>query len=200
MNAPQGVSTRAAQRVATRERLFKASLVEFKRAGLAEADIGAIVESAGVAHGTFFFHFPTKEHLLAELGQREEVRMAGELDRFLATPRDLSETLLEFTRLAAALERRLGVVLFKDLLALYFSPARPELDLWSDHPVITRVVDAFARVAEEHDLPADVDVGNHAMFFAVGLYGLLVIHDRNAARAEILEQFVTSSIRGLGIT
>ena len=62
----------------TRERLLGAALVEFQRAGMAAADTGAIVSAAGVAHGTFFFHFPTKEHVLLELEKREEVRIAGE--------------------------------------------------------------------------------------------------------------------------
>ena len=92
------VTTREAQRLATRERLFRAAVAEFKQTGVADADVAAIVESAGVAHGTFFFHFPTKEHVVAELGQREEVRMAGELERFLAPPRDLKATLAEVVR------------------------------------------------------------------------------------------------------
>ena len=71
--------SREAKRLATRERLFTAAVAEFKRSGMADADVAAIVEAAGVAHGTFFFHFPTKEHVLAELGQREEVRMAAAL-------------------------------------------------------------------------------------------------------------------------
>src|SRR5215510_6177753 len=100
------VTTREAMRLATRERLFEAAVAEFKQSGVSDADVGAIVEAAGVAHGTFFFHFPTKEHVVAELGQREEVRMAAELDRFLVSPRSLEATLHEFVRMTAALERR----------------------------------------------------------------------------------------------
>ena len=39
---------------------------------MAEADVGAIVAAAGVAHGTFYFHFPTKEHVLFELERQAE--------------------------------------------------------------------------------------------------------------------------------
>ena len=55
-------STREAKRLQTRERLLGAAIAEFKRSGMAEADVGAVVNAAGVAHGTFFFHFPTKQH------------------------------------------------------------------------------------------------------------------------------------------
>ena len=46
--------------------------------------------AAGVAHGTFYFHFPTKEHVLLELERREEARVATELARFLEAPHDLT--------------------------------------------------------------------------------------------------------------
>src|SRR3979490_339046 len=88
-------SARGAKRLRTRERLMGAAVAEFKRSGIAEADVGAIVTAAGVAHGTFFFHFPTKEHVLLELEQREEERIAKQLGRFVTSQRDLSSTLKE---------------------------------------------------------------------------------------------------------
>jgi len=193
------VTAREAQRLATRERLFEAAVAEFKRSGMAEADVRAIVSEAGVAHGTFFFHFPTKEHVVAELGQREELRMAGELDRYLAKPHELADSLLEFIRLTVALERRLGTVLFKEMLALFFSPGRSALEVWTDHPVIDRVISEFERARDEGRIDDDVDADNRALFFLLGLYGLLIVHDRNASRAGVLEQFMTTVLRGLGI-
>lgn len=199
MAAKEKVNSRDAQRVATRERVFMAATAEFKQSGMAEADLGVIVAAAGVAHGTFFFHFPTKEHVLAELGQREEVRMAEQLDRFMSKPRDLSTMLIEVTRMTSALERRLGTVLFKELLALYFSPTRPDLDLWADHPLVTRVIEMFESVGDHEKIHDDVDLANNGMFFLLGLYALLITYDRNPARADVLEQFVTTALRGLGL-
>src|ERR1700726_5000979 len=108
------LSAREAKRLQTRERLLGAPIAEFARAGIAEADVSAIVAAAGVAHGTFFFHFPTKEHVLLELEHREEERIAKELGRFVTSQRDLSSTLKEAVHLVMRLERRLGAVLFKD--------------------------------------------------------------------------------------
>ena len=68
-------SAREARRLQTRERILGAAIAEFKLSGMAEADVGAIVAAAGVAHGTFFFHFPSKEHVLFELECREEARL-----------------------------------------------------------------------------------------------------------------------------
>src|SRR5688572_12871178 len=131
-------SARETKRLQTRERLMGAAIAEFKRTGMAEADVGAIVAAAGVAHGTFFFHFPTKEHVLLELEQREEERIAKQLARATGSTHDLSATLGEAVRLVMGLERRLGAVLFKDFLALHFSQTRPA-DESRKHPVIVEV-------------------------------------------------------------
>src|SRR6202023_1837767 len=86
-------SARETKRLQTRERLMGAAIAEFKRGGMADADVGSIVTAAGVAHGTFFFHFPTKEHVLLELERREEARIAKQHDRYVAPARVLSSTL-----------------------------------------------------------------------------------------------------------
>ncbi len=196
---PAKVGAREAQRLATRERVFAAAVAEFRRVGSVEADIGSIVDEAGVAHGTFFFHFPTKEHVLAELGQREEARMAVELERHLATPSALPETLVTVTRLSVALERRLGTILFKEMLALFFAPGRPALEFWTEHPVIDSVIAEFRRASVDLGAADDtVDPENRALFFLLGLYGLLLVQDRDASRAGLLDQFIATVLGGLG--
>src|ERR1700760_4228835 len=119
------LSAREAKRLQTRERLMGAAVAEFTRAGMAEADVSAIVAAAGVAHGTFFFHFPTKEHVLLELERREEERIAKQLDRYVGASHELSSILKEAVRLILGLERRLGANLFQDFLALHFSQTPP---------------------------------------------------------------------------
>jgi AcrR family transcriptional regulator len=201
MTSTERVTAREAKRLATRERLFTAAVAEMVRSGVAAADVGAIVAEAGVAHGTFFFHFPTKEHVLAELGHREEIRMAAELDRYLATPRDLEAALLEVVRMTGSLERRLGRALFNDLLGLYFAPSRPELRLWPDHPFIARVVEEFGRARDRGEIRDDpeVDPANTAIFFLMGFFALLVTEQRPKERRRVLEENVTVLLRGLEV-
>ena len=198
-SSTESAGVREARRLATRERLFTAAVAEFKRSGMASADVSVIVAEAGVAHGTFFHHFATKEHVVAELGEREEARMGAELERFVSTPRELADVLVEVARLAVGLERRLGTVLFKEMLALFFAPARPALELWPDHPVIETVIREFEEARDDGRVDDDVDPRNRAMFFLLGLYGLLITHDRNASRAGVIEQFMTTVLRGLGM-
>jgi AcrR family transcriptional regulator len=55
------------RRVETRERLLAAARTLIAERGIAGLRTEDIVEHAGVAKGTFFSHFPDKEHLLAVL-------------------------------------------------------------------------------------------------------------------------------------
>src|SRR5512139_794855 len=90
---PNSATQREVQRRNTRARLLDAAIVEFQRAGTGSADINAIVKAAGVARSTFYFHFPTKEHVLLELIRRDEQHLAEELGRFLDTRHDLPTVL-----------------------------------------------------------------------------------------------------------
>lgn len=182
----------------TRERLLGAAIAEFKRGGIARADIGAIVAAAGVAHGTFFFHFPTKEHVLLELERREEDRMSAELHRFFATPHDVRATLTKIVEMLDALERRLGSRLFKDFLALHFSTTRQPSEESTDHPVILAVVEELGRARDRGEIPADVDVLNNGVSFLAGLYALLVtLPEDPEIRRPVIDTYLTTYTYGL---
>jgi AcrR family transcriptional regulator len=190
-------SARAAKRLQTRERLMGAAIAEFKRSGMAAADVSAIVAAAGVAHGTFFFHFPTKEHVLLELEHREEERIAKELGRFVTAQRDLSSTLKEAARLVMGLERRLGAVLFKDFLALHFSQTRP-VDESKEHPVIVLVAQQIEGAQDGGRVDPDVNPMNSAVFFLLGLYALLTTTHDWPAQDAMLEDYVARNVRSIG--
>jgi AcrR family transcriptional regulator len=189
-------SARETKRLQTRERLMGAAIAEFKRSGLAAADVGAIVTAAGVAHGTFFFHFPTKEHVLLELERREEGRIAKQLSRYVDSKRDLASTLREAVRLVVGLERRLGAVLFKDFLALHFSQTRP-VDESKEHPVIVMVAREIERAQRSGQVDPDVNPMNSAVFFLLGLYALLTTTHDWPAQGAMLEDYVTRALRSI---
>jgi AcrR family transcriptional regulator len=190
-------SAREAKRLQTRERLMGAAIAEFKRSGMAAADVSAIVAAAGVAHGTFFFHFPTKEHVLLELEHREEERIAKELGRFVTSQRDLSSTLKETARLVKGLERRLGAALFKDFLALHFSQTRP-VDESKEHPVIVLVAQQIEGAQDGGQVDPDVNPMNSAVFFLLGLYALLTTTHDWPAQDAMLEDYVIRNLRSIG--
>ncbi|OBG24541.1 TetR/AcrR family transcriptional regulator [Mycobacterium sp. 852002-51057_SCH5723018] len=191
------LSAREAKRLQTRERLMGAAIAEFARGGMAEADIGAIVAAAGVAHGTFFFHFPTKEHVLLELERREENRIAKQFAQFVKSKHDLVSALNEAVRLVVGLERRLGDQLFNDFLALHFSQTRPQTEDGGDHPLIVLVAQQIAQAQERGEADRHVNPMNSAVFFLLGLYALLVTTNHWPTGHTLLEDYVARTLRSL---
>lgn len=191
------LSAREAKRLQTRERLMGAAIAEFARAGMAEADVAAIVAAAGVAHGTFFFHFPTKEHVLLELEHREEDRIAKQFAHFLKSKHDLVSALNEAVRLVVGLERRLGDRLFNDFLALHFSQTRPQTEDGRDHPLIVLVAQEIAQAQERGETDSDLNPMNSAVFFLLGLYALLITTNHWPTGHTLLEDYVARTLRSL---
>lgn len=192
-------SARELRRLQTRERILGAAVAEFQASGMAGADIGAIVSAAGVAHGTFFFHFPSKEHVLLELERREETRMAAEFASFLEKAHDLATALTELVRLVGSLEQRFGPLLFKELLALHFSPTRPSKDEWSDHPMIVLLLREIERARGHGEVHPEVDAFYSAAFFLLGIYGVLTTTANSQHRDAMLANLVITARRGLEI-
>lgn len=194
---PQG---RQAQRLETRQRVYDAAMAEFKRSGVADADIAAIISAAGVARGTFYFHFPTKEHVLEEIERDLVTRLARDLARFVAAEPDVWATLSEVVRLVLAAESRFGARLFRDVLALHFSQTRPPgFGKPTDHPLVGLVAQQIARAQREGIARVEADPENTALFFLLGFYALLVTnHDSKRARDRVLDEFVANTRHGLG--
>lgn len=192
-------SAREVRRLQTRERILGAAIAEFQASGMAGADVGAIVSAAGVAHGTFFFHFPSKEHVLLELERREETRMAAKFADFLENAHDLATALAELVRLVGSLEQRFGPILFKELLALHFSPTRPTKDEWSDHPMIVLLVREIERARGDGEVHPEVDAFYSAAFFLLGIYGVLTTTANSQHRDAMLANLVITARRGLEV-
>jgi TetR/AcrR family transcriptional regulator, repressor for uid operon len=191
-------TTRETRRLQTRQRILGAAIVEFQRAGMAAADVGTIVDAAGVAHGTFFFHFPTKEHVLLELEAREEARLSADFARFLDGRPTLGATLTEVVELVTSVEDQLGSLLFKDVLALHFSATRPRQDeVWTDHPMIVQLVGEITRARVDGETHRDVDPFCSAVFFLLGVYGVLSTTSAPQPRESMLKELVATALRSL---
>jgi AcrR family transcriptional regulator len=184
----------------TRERLLGAAVGEFRRVGVGKSDVRLIAADAGVAPATFYFHFPTKEHVLIELERREEERMAAELTRFVAQDPALPDVLTKVVAVVAGLEQRLGPLLFRDFLALHFSAARPPEEVWSEHPVIVVVVEVLRRAHADGLIPDDVNPLYTGVFFLVGLYSLMItLPGIEPMREGVLAHYVETQVHGMRI-
>jgi AcrR family transcriptional regulator len=186
------VGVREAQRLQTRARVFDAAVAEFGRSGLAGADVAAIAAAAGVARGTFYFHFPTKEHVLVELERAEEAKIVETLDTRPAAPDDLLSLLTLLVHRVLAAEERLGPVVFKDMLGLHFSATRPIEDELREHPLAGFVIAAIADAQAAGRVSGDADPGELGVIFLTGLFALLAI----GATAS-LDRYVLTIVQGM---
>lgn len=58
---------RQLQKEETRQKLLKASLELFSKNGILNTTTLDIAKGIGVSHGTFFLHFPTRDHLVVQI-------------------------------------------------------------------------------------------------------------------------------------
>jgi AcrR family transcriptional regulator len=191
------VSAREAQRLQTRARLFDAAVAEIGRSGLAGTDVAAIAAAAGVARGTFYFHFPTKEHVLVELVRAEEVKIVAKLGAE-TKPGDLTSMLTLLVRQVLAAEERLGPVVFRDMLGLHFSASRPLEDELGKHPLAEFVIAAIAEAQDAGRVSGDADAAELGVIFMTGLFALLATATTaSQPRAALLDRYVKTIANGM---
>jgi AcrR family transcriptional regulator len=193
-----GAGVREAQRLATRARVFDAALTEIGRSGLAGADVAAIAAAAGVVRGTFYFHFPTKEHVLVELERAEEAKIVARLDTKATEPGELIAMLRLLVREVLAAERRLGPVVFRDMLGLHFSATRPVEDELTEHPVAQYLINVFASAQAAGQVCRDAEPSELGVIFLTGLFALLATGlGPSRPRAALLDRYVTTIVQGM---
>jgi AcrR family transcriptional regulator len=131
-------SLRQAQADDTRARLFAAAAKLFSTRGYHETTVDQIAREAGVAKGTFFVHFATKDAVVSELVAKQvraakrarEHASGGPIDRLRATllalgeqagaSRELSRAVLTATLTNAEVSDRAGAVFHEVLDVMIF--------------------------------------------------------------------------------
>lgn len=161
---------RARKKRDLRERLYTQALSLFRRDGFDAVPVSAICDAAGVAKGTFFNHFPTKDHVLLEWYERLNAAAnaeppAGALpDRLMALANGFFDTTLDDPDLWRAKHQR---------AALNADFRRAELD--SDARTRRVAADLFASAAAAGEIAARPDAQACAELFVAMLSG--TVHD-----------------------
>ena len=146
LRAVEQPTQRERQRAETRERLFQAALEEFRTEGLTNARIERIASAVGVVRGTFYFHFPTKEHVLQELQLRGQERIMEHLEALKPGVDGIPELLEAFVNgLHAGAEVVADAKLMRDTLALYVSDPMDG----REHSPLVEVAAAVIAAAQE---------------------------------------------------
>ena len=189
---------REAQRIETRERLLEVSVAEFQRNGFGNTDIASIAERAGVSRGTFYFHFPTKDEVLAELRMREELRIVQEVAPRLEKAPSLAEVLRAVVAGVLATEAQLGTELVREICAVQFRPGTVRTDTPDQHPLAQFVLDVFARPPGSAPPVKPQQRADQAVLFLIGLFGLLATQrGPSKERDHLIDALVTLTVKGV---
>ena len=169
------LSRRDQQREETRKRLFDAALAEFQRVGFADAQIDDIVRLAGVARGTFYFHFPTKDHVLVELQRRGQESIIERLAAMRRRPLAVKSFLLQLIDAVIA-ESALGgqPSLRRELFALF--ARQPSALQGQDYPLLEAVMQFFREAQERGEVRGDLMPLELTTIFLTSMFGVLLSH------------------------
>lgn len=192
-------SARARQRAETRERLFEVALREFREAGFATAQIDRIAKSAGVARGTFYFHFPTKDDVLLELARRVNRRMARRVAVLGETRPTLRELLM---RVNDAVSDEIGRVretgLLAEVLSLY---VRRPYDLSHSEQSVPSLSDELTRhlrvIQGRGELRAKMPEEQISMVLMSSLFGIYARFSPGSELREACHALIDLLVKGL---
>src|SRR5260221_3919559 len=167
------LSRRDQQREESRNRLFDAALAEFRRVGFDDSQIDDIVRVAGVARGTFYFHFPTKEHVLVEFQRRGQERIVERLSALRRRPLAVKSFLQHLIDAVIAEAVSSGQPsLQRELFALF---ARQPMALASqDYPLQEAVTQFFSEAPDRGEVRGDLMPSELMMIFMTSMFGVLL--------------------------
>lgn len=192
--------SRKQQKAATRRELLAAAQRVFVARGVRNTAVGDISKAAGVAHGTFYVHFDSKEQLVRELLANLNAELAQRIGRSISpgATRDLPRLIRRVaTAFLDQLEQR------RDLIACVADHLVTELSLADvrdgvNPPVQELLASALTALARQRGAPvANVDVVCHAllaMWLRVGLRQLFLTSSSRERTLDLLVNMTVATV------
>jgi AcrR family transcriptional regulator len=167
--------SRARQRADTRERIFETALREFRDVGFAAAQIDRIAKNAGIARGTFYFHFPTKDDVMLELARRINARIIRRVDLILEAKPGLHEFLMRVNDALIDEHNRVSEAgLNAEVLSLYSRRPSDLRDPLHNVPTLTdKLVGHLRTLSERGELHSELTAEQLSVVIISSLFGVL---------------------------
>jgi len=167
--------------------------------GVAAAQVDRIARLAGVARGSFYFHFPTKDDVLLELAARVSSRIARRIAALDDSAPSLRDLLTRVTDAITDEHSRVGETgLLAEMLSLHVR--RPH-DLSDPTGNVSNLVDELAhRLAAAEakgQLHSRLPSDQLAVVFATSLFGICARMPAGEALRGTCEAWVDLVVRGL---
>jgi TetR/AcrR family transcriptional repressor of uid operon len=195
-------NSRSRQRADTKERIFETALREFRKVGFAAAQIDRIAKGAGIARGTFYFHFPTKDDVMLELARRINRRGARRLTLIAEGEPRLDEFLHGMVDI---LIDEFGLVsdagLNAELLSLYIRRPSDLAVPSNDSPEVPAINDELVgylrRAAERDGMQSPMAPEQLSLLIMSSLFGILARVPRGSGVRDSCHALVDLLVRGL---
>lgn len=190
---------RARKRAETRERLFEMALREFREVGVGASQIDRIARAAGVARGTFYFHFATKDDVLIELARRISARVARRVAVLGESNPSLRELLTRVNEAILDEHSRVGEAdLLGEMLSLYVRRPYDVQDPSQNIPSLSdelasHLRNAFDRGEVKSDLPPE----QVALVLMTSLFGVYTRIPPGEELQRTCEALIELLVRGL---
>lgn len=190
---------RARKRSETRERLFETALREFREVGVAAAQIDRIAKTAGVARGTFYFHFATKDDVLVELARRINARVARRVAILADSKPSLRDLLVRVTDAIMDEHSRVGEAdLLGDMLSLYVRRPHDVQDPSHNVPTLSGELARYlTEAANRGELHSGLAPDQIALVFMSSLFGICTRMPPGEELREACAAFIELLVRGL---
>ena len=160
-------SRQTRRRRKTREALYRAALELFEERGFEATTVQAITEAADAGKGTFFHHFPTKDHVLVAYWDEFNARLLDALEGIRKrTTRTRLLTAMEIFGLAAEGEPALGRVM---LSRVFTSPALIHSDQKNEERLMAWLDGVLQDGMARGELRADADLPSFRHLFISNL-------------------------------
>lgn len=158
-----------------RERLFNAALRLFAEKGFVETTVEDITNAADVGKGTFFNHFPSKDHILLAFGEMQ----LGKLQDAVNTARKLNEPMPHFLRALGSRmtqEPTRNPAIIRALLQAYLSTTQVREAMIDMQNRVHALHTQMMQLGQDRgEIRSDVPASELAQVFRQTIFGTLLI-------------------------
>lgn len=191
------LTSRARQRIDTRNQVYDAAIAEFKKTGIANTQIEAIVSRAGVSVGTFYRYFSGRDDVLRELQRRNAALVIERVEK-LKKSASLASYLKQLLMLLLVDAPPTEVTLERDALAtLVKNP--PEPDSLEVHPIYGVVIAMLREGQQAGTVRTDISATTLGKLFFNNVFGVLAGTVREHRHDTELQALLDVYLRGIQV-
>lgn len=158
-----------------RERLFNAALRLFTEKGFVETTVEDITNAADVGKGTFFNHFPSKDHILLAFGEMQLAKLQDAVN----TARKLNEPMPRFLRALGSRmtqEPTRNPAIIRALLQAYLSTTQVREAMIDMQNRVHALHTQMMQLGQDRgEIRSDVPASELAQVFRQTIFGTLLI-------------------------